>query len=242
MALKSSALIETNTYEVEVTVDGPTFMAAVNTVFRKEVKKIAVPGFRKGKAPRAIIEKLYGEDVFYNDAMESCYPEALDDACKEAGLKVVSVTDLEVTEAGRDGFTFKAKVIVEPEIEIKDYKGIEVEALSTEVTEEMIDEEIDRIRDRNSRMVTVEDRAAEQGDTAVIDFEGFCDGSSSAPAILSPALRSRSSVTAPATSSPSTSSSRRIIRLRTSRERTPNSKSSSMRSKQKSCPRSTTTL
>ena len=176
MALKSSALIETNTYEVEVTVDGPTFMAAVNTVFRKEVKKIAVPGFRKGKAPRAIIEKLYGEDVFYNDAMESCYPEALDDACKEAGLKVVSVTDLEVTEAGRDGFTFKAKVIVEPEIEIKDYKGIEVEALSTEVTEEMIDEEIDRIRDRNSRMVTVEDRAAEQGDTAVIDFEGFCDG------------------------------------------------------------------
>ena len=176
MALKSSALTETNTYEVEVSVDGETFMNAVNKVYRKEAKKITVPGFRKGKAPRAIIEKMYGEDVFYEDAMQECYPEALDDACREAELKVVTVTGLEALDAGKDGFTFKATVIVEPEIEIKDYKGIEVEKLSTEVTDEMIDEEIDRVRDRNSRMVTVEDRAAENGDTVVIDFEGFCDG------------------------------------------------------------------
>lgn len=176
MALKSSALTEANTYEVEVSVDGETFMNAVNKVYKKEVKRISVPGFRKGKAPRAIIEKMYGSDVFYEDAMQDCYPDALDAACKEADLKVVTVTGLEALDAGADGFTFKATVIVEPEIDIKDYKGIEVEKLSTEVTEELIDEEIERVRDRNSRMVTVEDRAAEDGDTAVIDFEGFCDG------------------------------------------------------------------
>ena len=176
MALKSTTMTEANTYEVEVTVDGATFMAAVNKVFKKEVKKIAVPGFRKGKAPRSIIEKIYGAEVFFDDAMQECYPEALDAACKEAGLKVVTVTGLEATEVSKEGFTFKATVVVEPEIEIKDYKGIEVEKLSTEVTDEMIDEEIDRVRNRNSRMVTVEDRAAELGDTAVIDFEGFCDG------------------------------------------------------------------
>ena len=176
MALKSSALTEPNTYELEVTVDGATFADAVNKVFKKEVKKIQVPGFRKGKAPRAIIEKMYGSDVFYDDAIQDCYPRALEDACKAADIKVVTVTDLEVLEAGKDGVTFKAVVIAEPEIDIKDYKGIEVEKLSTEVTDEMIDEEIDRIRDRNSRMVTVEDRPAQNGDTAVIDFEGFCDG------------------------------------------------------------------
>ena len=176
MALKSSNLTATNTYEVEVEVDGKTFMEAVAKVFKKQAKKLAVPGFRKGKAPRAIIEKMYGEDVFYDDAMQDCYPDALDEACEAAGLKVITVTGLEATHVSKEGFTFKATVVVEPEIEIKDYDGIEVEKLSTEVTEEMIDEEIDRVRERNSRMITVEDRAAENGDTVVIDFEGFCDG------------------------------------------------------------------
>ena len=176
MALKSSTLKETNTHEVEVFVEGAVVMDAVNKVYKKEAKKINVPGFRKGKAPRAVIEKLYGPEVFYDDAMQECYPEALDAACKDADLKVVTVTGLEATDVSKDGFTFVATVVVEPEIEIKDYKGIEVEKLSTEVTDEMIDEEIERVRERNSRMVTVEDRAAENGDTAVIDFEGFCDG------------------------------------------------------------------
>ena len=176
MALKSSNLTATNTYEVEVEVDGKTFMEAVAKVFKKQAKKLAVPGFRKGKAPRAIIEKMYGEDVFYDDAMQDCYPDALDEACEAAGLKVITVTGLEATHVSNEGFTFKATVVVEPEIEIKDYDGIEVEKLSTEVTDEMIDEEIDRVRERNSRMITVEDRAAENGDTVVIDFEGFCDG------------------------------------------------------------------
>lgn len=176
MSLKSSTLKEANTYEVEVSVDGETFRAAVDKVYKKEVKKINVPGFRKGKAPRMIIEKMYGEEIFYDDAMQDCYPAALDAAAKEADLKVISVTALEATEVSKDGFTFKATVIVEPEIEIKDYKGIEVEQMSTEVTEDMIDHEIEHVRERNSRMVTVEDRAAEDGDTVVIDFEGFCDG------------------------------------------------------------------
>ena len=176
MSLKSSTLKEANTYEVEVSVDGETFKAAVDKVYKKESKKINVPGFRKGKAPRAIIERMYGKEVFYDDAMQDCYPEALDAAAKEADLKIISVTALEATEVSEDGFTFKATVIVEPEIEIKDYKGIEVEKMSTEVTDEMIDHEIEHVRERNSRMVTVEDRAAETGDTVVIDFEGFCDG------------------------------------------------------------------
>jgi len=176
MSLKSSTLTAANTYEVEVSVDGATFKAAIDKVYKKESKKISVPGFRKGKAPRAIIERMYGKEVFYDDAMQDCYPEALDAAAREAGLKVITVTALEALEAGDEGFTFKATVIVEPEIEVKDYKGIEVEKMSTEVTEEMIDHEIEHVRERNSRMVTVDDRAAQQGDTAVIDFEGFCDG------------------------------------------------------------------
>lgn len=176
MSLKSSTLKETNTYEVEVSVDGETFRAAVDKVYKKESKKISVPGFRKGKAPRAIIEKMYGEDVFFEDAMQDCYPEALEAAAKEAGLKVVTVTALEATEVGKDGFTFKATVVVEPEIAIKDYKGIKIEKMSTEVSEDMIDHEIEHVRERNSRMITVDDRAAQKGDTAVIDFEGFCDG------------------------------------------------------------------
>ena len=176
MSLKSSTLTETNTYEVEVSVDAATFKAAIDKVYKKESKKINVPGFRKGKAPRAIIERMYGKEVFYDDAMQDCYPAALDEATREAGLKVITVTALEALEAGDEGFTFKATVIVEPEIEVKDYKGIEVERVSTEVTEEMIDHEIEHVRERNSRMVTVDDRAAQQGDTVVIDFEGFCDG------------------------------------------------------------------
>ena len=176
MSLQSSTLKEANTYEVEVSVDGETFRAAIDKVYKKDVKKINVPGFRKGKAPRMIIEKMYGPEVFYDDAMQDCYPAALDEAAKEAGLKIIDVTNLEATEVSREGFTFVATVVVEPEIEIKDYKGIEVEQMSTEVTEDMIDHEIEHVRERNSRMVTVEDRAAEIGDTAVIDFEGFCDG------------------------------------------------------------------
>ncbi len=176
MNLVSSNKTETNTYELTVAVEKEVFAAAVSKVYKKQVKSINVPGFRKGKAPRNIIEKMYGTDVFYDDAMQECYPEALDAAAKEAEIKIVAVTNVEVETVSADGFTFKATCIVEPEIEINDYKGIEIEKKSTEVTDELVNEELDRVRERNSRMVTVEDRAAQMGDFTVIDFEGFVDG------------------------------------------------------------------
>lgn len=177
MALKESKKAEqANTYELVVNVDGETFEKAINTVYKRQVKNISIQGFRKGKAPRRIVEKMYGTEVFYEDAMQDCYPDALYEAAKEADVKIVKVESLEAVEAGKDGFTFKATIIVEPDMEINDYFGIEVEKKSTEVTDELVDEEIEKVRDRNSRMVTVEDRAAQDGDVAVIDFEGFVDG------------------------------------------------------------------
>lgn len=177
MALKESTKKEqANSYELEVNVDGTTFDKAVNAVYKKQVKNINVPGFRKGKAPRHMIEKMYGSEVFYEDAMQDCYPDALYEAAKEAGVKIVTVESLEAVEAGKDGFTFKASIIVEPTMEIKDYLGIEVTKKSEEVTDELVNEEIDKVRERNSRMVTVTDRAAENGDVTVIDFDGYVDG------------------------------------------------------------------
>lgn len=177
MALKECTKKEqANSYEVIVEVDGETFEKAVEAVYKKQVKRINIQGFRKGKAPRRIIEKMYGSEVFYEDAMQDCYPEALYDASKEANIKIVKVESLEALEAGKEGFTFKAEVIVEPEIEIDNYKGIEIEKLSTEVTDELVDEEIEKVRDRNSRIVTVDDRPAQDGDTVVIDFDGYVDG------------------------------------------------------------------
>ena len=177
MALKECTKKEAaNSYELTVSVDGETFEKAINAVYKKQVKKINIQGFRKGKAPRRIIEKMYGTEVFYDDAMQDCYPDALYDAAKEAGIKIVAVEQLEALEAGKEGFTFKADVVVEPTMEIDNYKGIEIEKKSTEVTDEVLNEEIEQVRNRNSRLVTVEGRAAENGDTAVIDFEGFVDG------------------------------------------------------------------
>ncbi len=177
MALKEcTKKEEANTYELTVEVDGETFERAVNTVYKKQVKNINIQGFRKGKAPRKIIEKMYGSEVFYEDAMQDCYPDALYEAAKEKDLKIVAVNSLEAIEAGKDGFTFKTVIVVEPTLDIDGYKGFEIEKKSTEVTDELVDEEIKKVLDRNSRLVEVEGRAAKDGDTAVIDFEGFVDG------------------------------------------------------------------
>lgn len=175
MSLKSCNLKETNKYEIEVFVDAETFEAAVQKSYKKNIGKINMPGFRRGKAPRQMVEKMYGKDVFYNDAIEECYPAALEAAVVEANLKLVATESLEEIDT-ENGFTFKAVVVVEPEVEIDGYKGIKVESKAVRVTEKMISEEIDKVRDRNSRMVTVTDRAAADGDTAVIDYEGFVDG------------------------------------------------------------------
>ena len=177
MSLNNSTKTKENTYEVEVSVDAETFAKACNKAYKKQVKNINVPGFRKGKARKHMIEKMYGEGVFFEDAMKDCYPEALDAAAKEAELNVIAVESLEAMDASeKDGFTFKATVITYPEIDINDYKGITVKKKSTRVTKKLIDEEIEKVRDRNSRMVTVEDGAVENGDMVVIDFEGFKDG------------------------------------------------------------------
>jgi len=177
MALKSSNKVETNRYELVVEIDGETFMNAVNAVYKRQAKKITLPGFRKGKAPRRLIEKEYGEGVFYEDAIKDLYPDAIVEAAKEAGLEIVrDKVDLDVEEAGKEGLVFKAVITVTPEVEIKDYKGIEYVPVSLDVTDEDIDEEIKKVQKRNSRLVTVEDRAAENEDIAVIDFKGILDG------------------------------------------------------------------
>ena len=176
MSLTKSEVIEKNRYELQFSVDKATFDAAVNSVYRKQVKNIAVPGFRKGKAPRSIIEKMYGTGVFYEDAINDLIPEAYTEALKEAAIDAVGQPEFDVVSIDENGLVLSAKVYVKPEVEIKDYLGIEVEKEVTPVSDEDVDREIETIRERNSREIDVTDRAAELGDTTVIDFEGFCDG------------------------------------------------------------------
>lgn len=177
MSLKSTREVETNRHELEVEIDADTFQKAINAVYRRRKNNINVPGFRKGKAPKTIIEKMYGKEVFYEDAMQDLYPDALESAAKESGLVIINdKIDLDVVSVGDEGFTFKATVTVKPTIDVNNYKGLEVTAKPTEVTDEILDKEIESIRERNSRLVTVEDRAAADGDLVVIDFEGFLDG------------------------------------------------------------------
>lgn len=174
--VNSTKLDEANKYEVEVNVDKETFAAATIKAYKKQVKNINIPGFRKGKAPKHMIERMYGKGVFYDDAIDDTYPKALADATVEAELKAISVEDLNVKEVSDEGYTFTAKIVVAPELNVDGYKGIEVEKLSTEVSDEAVEEELQSVRERNGRMVTVEDRPAQNGDTVVIDFEGFADG------------------------------------------------------------------
>ena len=176
MSLTKSELIEKNRHELQFSVDKATFDAAVNAVYRKQVKSISVPGFRKGKAPRSIIEKMYGSGVFYEDAINDLIPAAYESAAKESGLEIVGQPEFDVVSIDENGLLLSAKVYVKPEVEIKDYIGIEVEKDVAPVTDEEVDKEVETIRERNSREIDVTDRAAEMGDTTVIDFEGFCNG------------------------------------------------------------------
>ena len=176
MSLTKSELIEKNKYELQFSVDKTTFDTAVDKVYRKQVKSITVPGFRKGKAPKSIIEKMYGKGVFYEDAINDLIPEAYADALAESKLDVVGQPEFDIVSIDDNGLVLSAKVYVKPDVEIKDYLGIEVEKEVVAVTDEDVDKEIETVRERNSREIEVTDRAAEMGDTAVIDFEGFCDG------------------------------------------------------------------
>jgi trigger factor len=177
MSLKSSSKVGTNRYQLEVAVDADVFEKAVDEAYHRENKKIMIPGFRKGKAPRAFVEKYYGEKVFYDDAINAVYPDAMQQAVEEAKLEMIEdKIDFDLVSAGKDGLVFKATITTKPEVEIEDYKGIAATKKPVVVTDADVDAEVEKVRERNSRMVTVEDRTAQDGDIAVIDFEGSVDG------------------------------------------------------------------
>ncbi len=169
--------LEKSMAKLTIEVAADEFDAAITKAYQKSKSKIALPGFRKGKAPRAMIEKMYGAGIFYEDAANILIPDAYEDAAKESGLEIVAQPEIEIVqiEKGKE-FIFTAVVAVKPEVTLGEYKGIEIEKKVAEVTEEEVAEEIDRIRETNSRMITIDDRAAEEGDTVVIDFDGYVDG------------------------------------------------------------------
>lgn len=176
MSLTSTEKKENNIVELEIAVGGEELRDATDKVFRRKVKTITVPGFRKGKAPRGIIERMYGEGIFLEDAVNDLFPGAYEAAVEEAGIEPVDKANVEILTLDKGvGFTFKATVTVKPEIVLSDYKGIEAEKTIYTVDDADIDAEIERMRERNARIITVEDRAAEDGDQTVIDFEGFID-------------------------------------------------------------------
>lgn len=176
MSLKSTNKIETNKYELEIEVSADTFEAAVEKAYQKEKKNITIQGFRKGKAPRKFIEKVYGEGVFYEDAVNAVIPTSLEEAITEAALDLVCRPDVDVTEVKKEtGVVYKAVCTVKPEVSVANYKGIEAEKVVNTVTDEDINAEIEKLRKKGERIVTVEDRAAQNGDDVVIDFEGFLD-------------------------------------------------------------------
>lgn len=177
MSLKSAKLVETNKHELEIEVSAEAFEKALQDAYMKAKSKIVVPGFRKGKAPRKIVERYFGDGVFYEDAVNALYPSAVDEAVKEAELVLVARPEVEVTAVDREnGISIKATCYTKPEVEIKDYKGIEAEKVVDAVTDEQVEEELTKLKEKGIRILTVEDRAAQMGDEVVIDFEGFKDG------------------------------------------------------------------
>ena len=161
--------LEKSMAKITITVDADAFEEAMVKSYNKNKKNISIQGFRKGKAPRKMVEKLYGPEVFYEDAANFAIPDAYEEAAKESGLEIVEI------EKGKD-FVFTATVAVKPEVTLGDYKGIEVEKKTVKVMAADVNAEIDKVREQNSRMITVENRGIKKDDTAVIDFEGFVDG------------------------------------------------------------------
>lgn len=176
MSLKATNNVETNKYELEIEISAEDFEAAIEKAYLKARKNIAMPGFRKGKAPRKLIEKEYGEQVFFEDAVNLLYAPVVNGEVEESGLELVTRPEVEVTEISKEnGVKLKATCITKPEVEVKDYKGIEVEKVVNPVTDEDINKQLDALREKNVTVETVDDRAAENGDDVVIDFEGFKD-------------------------------------------------------------------
>ena len=167
--------IDTNLVELEIRVDGEDYKAALAKSYTKNAKNLNIPGFRKGKAPKAMILKMVGEEYFFDDAINTTYQAAYSDALDELNLEPVDKADVEMKEVTAEGYTFTAKVTVKPEVTLEGYKGLEVTKASIAVEDKEIEEEIGKMADKNSRLVDIDDRAAQDGDTANIDFEGFMD-------------------------------------------------------------------
>ena len=168
---------EQNTVEFTITISAEKFSEAVDAAFKKNVKKITVPGFRKGKAPRKLIEKTYGEGVFYEEAVDALLPDAYEAAVKEMGIDPVDMPKIDIADIGKDkDLVIKGSVTVKPEVKLGDYKGLKLEEIANTVSAKDVNEELARRQERNARQVAIEDRAVKKDDIANINFEGFVDG------------------------------------------------------------------
>ncbi len=176
MSLKSVKNGEKNQSILEIQIPKEDFEAEVTRVYKKNAPKITIPGFRKGKAPRAIVEKMYGKGVFYEDALNALLPSVLDAAVKEAGIEAVSQPELDLGDIDENGVALTAKYWTKPEIKVTSYKGIKAEKTVKKVAKAEVDAELERVRQRNSRTIEITDRAAQKDDIAIIDYEGFVDG------------------------------------------------------------------
>ena len=178
MSLKETKNVGTNRYELEITVDAEKFQEAIKEAYKKNAKSISIPGFRKGKAPYAFVEKYYGAEVFFEDALNLIYAEVVDEAITESGLKVINdKMDFDMVSISKEeGVDFKVTLTTYPEITVGEYKGLKAEKVIAKVEDSEIDAQVNAMAERNARMVEVTDRAAQMGDTVTFDFEGFCDG------------------------------------------------------------------
>ena len=169
--------LEKNMAKLTVEVSAEDFKAAIKKAFNKSKNRFSIPGFRKGKAPQAMIEKMYGEGVFYEDAADEAINASYAEAMKESGLDIVSRPEVTIEKIGKDEpFVYSALVAVKPEVTLGQYKGVEVEKADASVSAEDVEAELKKVQEQNARLLTVEDRGVEDGDQTVIDFEGFVDG------------------------------------------------------------------
>ena len=175
MSLIKKELTEKSGFVMEFSVSKDAYDKAENEAYKKNVKSINVPGFRKGKAPKSVIERMYGKGIFFEDAINACIPEAFEEAVKEAGLDVVGTPKFDLVSSDGD-IVLKAEGFVKPEVSIEGYKGIEAEKKVAEVTDDEVDAELLRARQRNARTIEITDRAAQNGDICNIDYEGSVDG------------------------------------------------------------------
>ena len=177
MSVKLEKTENKNEVKLNFTVEAKVFEDAIKNVFNRNAKYFSIPGFRKGKAPMNIVEKFYGSQIFYEDAFNEVFPEVYEQAIKENNVEAVTKPNVDITimEKGKD-LVFTATVGTKPEVKLGKYKGVEIEKIENKVTDKDVEEELKKVQDRNSRLVSVTDRAVKNGDTTVIDFEGFCNG------------------------------------------------------------------